>query len=570
MKMLISMIWTLMVFTFKSTFTNEVDDYHDYLLKESCNVCVANQDYCNPDWLPALNLNMALRGTDIAKKYPLPSGPDGDPSVRGIIFNAVKRDFDHGNMEPYTFYTYNPDIQCDSEFDTKAWTNLKQYIHGSSDSSMSNWDVGYNGPKITAKLEIPDIGSISMTPPPNSASYGQGKSHSNLDMAYFFTKECGSISRSSARCSIYTVDINIDEPSLSLHPGFISAIKDIDNAVTPSDKNIVMKKFIEKFGTHYTKESVMGIGVEFETRYTEKETLDHDDQTRNDCSSNSGGFSLFGFGSHHSKTECQGSLNNTTNGKSTRVDRFKSTTYGTLPVKSQSLTEWSDLVQKMLNAKTLTPIPTQQSLTPIVNILLTPAVAKIKHDDHDHTFINITNVIQTAVTGYLNYLTLLPPAPSFDWACANTVRMDTNVYHLQTFMINGRSVYKDEDESTSKSKYIFYSKNGFTVSTSFTSENEDILTSASCPLRGAVFDGSTTPFPSQNWQDCYKQCSHVSDCNYWQHNNNTKICSLFSDYERIESSSDFFAIGALDCPGNSFKCVCREKPFSVHVETQRH
>ena len=108
-------------------------------------------------------------------------------------------------------------------------------------------------------------------PPPNSASYGQGKSHSNLDMAYFFTKECGSISRSSARCSIYTVDINIDEPSLSLHPGFISAIKDIDNAVTSYDKKIVMKKFIERFGTHFAKESITvdlpEIHIHHEDRY---------------------------------------------------------------------------------------------------------------------------------------------------------------------------------------------------------------------------------------------------------------------------------------------------------------
>ena len=109
--------------------------------------------------------------------------------------------------------------------------------------------------------------------------------------------------------------VDIDEPSLSLHPSFVEAVRVIDNARTESESSSAMDSFISKFGTHFALTTVMGVGVNFETRYTEEETLNHSDQTLNECSSRSGGFQLFGFGSHSSTTDCEGSLNDTTSGK---------------------------------------------------------------------------------------------------------------------------------------------------------------------------------------------------------------------------------------------------------------
>ena len=37
--------------------------------KKKCDVCVANQDYCNPNWLPYNNLNAGLRHGDLS--FPL-------------------------------------------------------------------------------------------------------------------------------------------------------------------------------------------------------------------------------------------------------------------------------------------------------------------------------------------------------------------------------------------------------------------------------------------------------------------------------------------------------------------
>ena len=303
----------------------------------------------------------------------------------------------------------------------------------------------------------------------------------------------------------------------------------------------------------------------FSHRFTEGETLKYDSNTRNQCNSNSGGIEILGYGVNGATEKCKESLANTTNGINTRVERFTSTTYGTLPVGSKSLQDWEIIVNSMWPAEVV-PIPIKQSLVPIVDIFRTSAVAEIKHDDG--TLIDVNKVRQTAVSGYLNYLSIFKP--SFDWACNKTLRLDNDVYRQQEFKINGRNVYKDEDESTEKSKYIFYSKNGFTVSTSFTSEEEDILTSSPCPRRGAKFEGPDILSTNEStWKACSKQCMFVADCNYWEHNNSSKLCLLKKDFENIISSSNNdFSIGTSDCPGNAYKyteglCVDRNPSRSM-------
>ena len=128
-----------------------------------------------------------------------------------------------------------------------------------------SWDMGYDGPEVSGTIGIPGF-SVTVSPPPNSASYGEEDSESSSSLEEFFSKEGGSISRSEARCSVFDVTIDIDDPTLSLHLGFIEAIKLIDLATTNKEKEDAMQAFVYKFGTHYAIKSVMGIGTEFETR----------------------------------------------------------------------------------------------------------------------------------------------------------------------------------------------------------------------------------------------------------------------------------------------------------------
>ena len=125
--------------------------------------------------------------------------------------------------------------------------------------------MGYTGPEVSGTIGVPEA-SITISPPPNSASYGEGDSESSSSLEEFFSKEGGSISRSEARCSVFDVTIDIDDSNLRLHPGFIDAVKIIDLATTNSEKEAAMQSFVSKFGTHYQSKSVMGIGTEFETR----------------------------------------------------------------------------------------------------------------------------------------------------------------------------------------------------------------------------------------------------------------------------------------------------------------
>ena len=68
---------------------------------------------------------------------------------------------------------------------------------------------------------------------------------------------------------------------------------------------------------------------------------------------------------------------------------------------SSSLSEWSSMVQTMMETGTLAPLPINQELEPIYKILLTQSVKNIVHNDG--TLINFDNVIDTAISFYINY-----------------------------------------------------------------------------------------------------------------------------------------------------------------------
>jgi hypothetical protein len=192
--------------------------------------------------------------------------PEGDPSFRNPLF-IFNDPVDCDGLLSFVHTARR--LVCSADFESEAFDTLESYIYGSSKSSMSSWSISYEGPEVSGTVGVP-IGpaeaSITVSPPPNTASYGEEDSESSSSLEKFFSKEGGSISRSEARCSVFDVTIDIDDPSLRLHDGFIEAVKIIDLATTKSEKEAAMTSFIYKFGTHFQQKSVMGIGTEFETR----------------------------------------------------------------------------------------------------------------------------------------------------------------------------------------------------------------------------------------------------------------------------------------------------------------
>ena len=121
-----------------------------------------------------MNVNkplFSILGIDLAKKHPLPISPLADQSSKGIIFNSAYRNLCRGNMETYDFLQLTGDLVCSSQFTEYSWSNMEQYIKGTSESSMFSWQVGFTGPEITLSIGLPkDIGDVSVTLPPNTAT----------------------------------------------------------------------------------------------------------------------------------------------------------------------------------------------------------------------------------------------------------------------------------------------------------------------------------------------------------------------------------------------------------------
>ena len=135
------------------------------------------------------------------------------------------------------------------------------------------------------------------------------------------------------------------------------------------------------------------------------------------------------------------------------------------------------MVHEMMVAGTLAPLPINQELQPILNILLTQAVKNIVHDDG--TQLNSSNVIGTAIRSYIKYCSF------FDCdipACPATVKLDGNLYQeMDTKKFQGRSVYKDY----SNGNYLFYEgiSLSWIVAPTFDVQ-QAIMQTTSCPQQG--------------------------------------------------------------------------------------
>ena len=202
-------------------------------------------------------MSLNLTGVDIAKKNPF-----ADDSHRPFPIFVYEDITSCNNLIPFVDTERN--VRCSTSFEEKSFESYKEYAQGSATSSIKSSSSGYEGPKVTAGLSEGPA-SIEVTPVPNSVNVGNGNTDSSFDMEKFFNQEGGSVSRSRITCNIYDVTVNIDNPNLKLHSGFIADIKRIDLA-THTEKKAVMQKFIDNYGTHYAKISEMGVGMEFETR----------------------------------------------------------------------------------------------------------------------------------------------------------------------------------------------------------------------------------------------------------------------------------------------------------------
>ena len=85
-------------------------------------LCSDNGDpYCDPNWTPFANMNMALMGYDIVESDPLAKG--GDKGFRSQIFGAVVVD-GNGRMALSDGIAVSDMLECESNFDSKTVSTL--------------------------------------------------------------------------------------------------------------------------------------------------------------------------------------------------------------------------------------------------------------------------------------------------------------------------------------------------------------------------------------------------------------------------------------------------------------
>ena len=98
-----------------------------------------------------------------------------------------------------------------------------------------------------------------------------------------------------------------------------------------------------------------------------------------------------------SSKSCKGDFSDETFEEGSRIERFKSRSFGTIP-KGQSLTDWYDGVLQQLNDKNLGPLPLTQTLEPIYELLDKKVVRDITREDTKEP-IDAENVLKQVVLG---------------------------------------------------------------------------------------------------------------------------------------------------------------------------
>ena len=212
------------------------------------------------------------------------------------------------------------------------------------------------------------------------------------------------------------------------------------------------------------------------------------------------------------------------------------------------------MVEEMWTVGTITPMPVQQDLRPIYDVLLTQAVKDIKHDD-DGSLINADELYNTAVKYYTLYCTVMG---NCDFpACPTIVRLDGDFYHETVHSLEGRKEYKDiENGNTLKFSEGEYTNKWIVVPSTSTDNMSIIKQTAPCPQSGGEFKnlvGEQIFRRVDSWEKCSVKCLIDINCNFWQYNKVDKVCKLIKDYNSInsapKSATQDYLIGSKDCPG---------------------
>ncbi len=106
----------------------------------------------------------------------------------------------------------------------------------------------------------------------------------------FFVKENGSIAVSQAKCTTHRVDISRPYTKKLFTLPFLDALRGLEAVSTKSGYHqlVEFRRFIDEFGTHYSKRTILGVRLLSERRYTANERDISSDSELKRCNTISG------------------------------------------------------------------------------------------------------------------------------------------------------------------------------------------------------------------------------------------------------------------------------------------
>lgn len=220
-------------------------------------------------------------------------------------------------------------------------------------------------------LKVPYIPAIAL---PLTISFklpvlfrrGRAKDNEIDRIKSFFENEKGSIAVSQAACTTHRVDLSW-KSSKSLTQSFIEAVKGLNLASNHSSlkKDLEFKRFVNEFGTHYQKSTILGVKLYSERRYSQKETEAVDDEDLKVCNT-ALAVKLIGMQIDPDLETCRVPEILFKNFKSKQLQRYVVTTSGSYAFTNG--TEWSKQILDMHKNSILFPVPIKRKLRPIVEL----------------------------------------------------------------------------------------------------------------------------------------------------------------------------------------------------------
>ena len=235
----------------------------------------------------------ALTGYDAIKGNPMNSL--SDPGVKARIFLHDCK---------FGFFDFVSDIrnnlQCDSDFSMKSIESMQEYEQERKSSNEFS-----AGGSISAKGGFMGISASA------SASYTRASNSDQMASERVLKKYKGEITRAKATCLTHSISIsNAVRPVFT--PDFISNLENMDAATRSGDASVekeAVAKFVQEFGTHYSKTTKLGAELVYERRFGSSAKTVQEKKARNDCVKDDASFSV-GVKSTYVSVDAKGHYNN--------------------------------------------------------------------------------------------------------------------------------------------------------------------------------------------------------------------------------------------------------------------